>query len=141
MDNSQEIYKLAQELAERLGVEVGQPFKWIGESSHWYSILNDGRIKIRTSGSVLVREPTPFERMLLSPEGVVKQEGISPESKELAQGLMKIWPDGELVRLGGLELRSQGDVRALLPPELFKEVKNQMWLEDLCRTQEWTSEG
>ena len=140
MDNSQEIHKLALELAERLGVEVGQPFRWI-EDDHWYSILSDGRIKIRTSGSVLVREPTPFERILLSPEGVVKQEGISPESKELAQGLMKIWPDGELVRLGGLELRSQGDVRALLPPELFKEVKNQRWLEALCRMQEWTSEG
>lgn len=139
INNIQEVHKLALELAERLGVEVGQPFRWI-EDDHWYSVLSDGRIKSRTFGNALVRELTPFERMLLSPEVVVKQEGVSPESKDLAQGLMKIWPEGELVRQGGLELRVQGEIRALLPEGLFREVKDRMRLEDMCRMWDWTDE-
>ena len=137
MSNTQEIHKLALELAERLGVEVGQPFSWIGESGRWYSILDDGRVKIRTSVGSQTRELSEFERMLLSPEGVVKREWISPESRDLARGLVKIWPEGELVRLNGLEVRVGGEVHAILPEGLFREVKDRMRLEDLCRMWDW----
>lgn len=140
MNNSQEIHRLALELAERLGVEVGQPFSWIGESDQRYSILDDGRIKITTSASSWVRELSEFERMLLNPNRVVKREWISPESRELARGLVKIWPEGELVRLGGLELRVQGEIKAILPEGVFREVKDRMWLKDMCRVWNWSED-